>query len=213
MRAVLLGPPGVGKGTQAKLMMEQYGVPQVSTGDMLREAVAAGTPIGLSAKQYMDSGNLVPDEVIIGVVEERMKKPDMREGFLLDGFPRTLPQAEALEGLLGRLNMPLDAVVAFEVDDEELVRRLGGRRTCPSCSATYHIHNAPPRVESVCDKCNGTLITRDDDQPDAIRNRLEVYKQLTQPLIDFYKQKGRLKTISALGGPQDIFRLVRQALG
>jgi adenylate kinase len=213
VRVVLLGPPGVGKGTQAKLMQEHYRIPQISTGDMLREAVADGTPIGGKAKSYMDAGELVPDDVMIGVVEERLVKPDAVHGCLLDGFPRTVPQAQALETLLARSGKPLDAAVALEADEEELVRRLSGRRTCPACSATYHVVNAPPRTEGVCDRCGGTLVTRDDDQPEAVRNRLKVYAAQTEPLIAFYAERGLLRRVDAAGSVDQVFALVREVLG
>lgn len=212
MRVVLLGPPGVGKGTQAKLLQERLGVPQISTGDLLREAVAQGTAIGLKAKTYMDAGELVPDEVIIGIVEERLAKPDAREGFLLDGFPRTVPQAEALTALLEKHSIPLDAVLALEGDEDTLVRRLSGRRVCSSCAATYHVDNAPPKVEGVCDKCSGTLIVRDDDKPEAIRNRLQVYARSTAPLLEFYRNRGQLLTVDATGTASEVFEAAWAAL-
>jgi adenylate kinase len=209
---VLLGPPGVGKGTQAKLLQERLGVPQISTGDLLREAVARATPIGLKAKTYMDAGELVPDDVIIGIVEERLAKPDAREGFLLDGFPRTVPQAEALAALLDKHSIPLDAVLALEGNEETLVRRLSGRRVCSSCAATYHVDNAPPKVEGVCDQCSGSLIVRDDDRPEAIRNRLQVYARSTAPLLDFYRERGQLLTVDASGTAAEVFEAVWAAL-
>ncbi|MEP0766080.1 MAG: adenylate kinase [Fimbriimonadia bacterium] len=212
MRLVLLGPPGVGKGTQAKLLQERLGVPQISTGDLLREAVARATPIGLKAKTYMDAGELVPDDVIIGIVEERLAKPDAREGFLLDGFPRTVPQAEALAALLDKHSIPLDAVLALEGNEETLVRRLSGRRVCSSCAATYHVDNAPPKVEGVCDQCSGSLIVRDDDRPEAIRNRLQVYARSTAPLLDFYRERGQLLTVDASGTAAEVFEAVWAAL-
>jgi len=212
VRLVLLGPPGVGKGTQAKLLQERLGVPQISTGDLLREAVARATPIGLKAKTYMDAGELVPDDVIIGIVEERLAKPDAREGFLLDGFPRTVPQAEALAALLDKHSIPLDAVLALEGNEETLVRRLSGRRVCSSCAATYHVDNAPPKVEGVCDQCSGSLIVRDDDRPEAIRNRLQVYARSTAPLLDFYRERGQLLTVDASGTAAEVFEAVWAAL-
>ena len=212
MRLVLLGPPGVGKGTQAKLLQERLGVPQISTGDLLREAVAQATPIGLKAKTYMDAGELVPDDVIIGIVEERLSKPDAKEGFLLDGFPRTVPQAEALAALLEKHSIPLDAVLAFEGEEDTLVRRLSGRRVCGSCAATYHVDNAPPKVEDVCDICSGKLIVRDDDKPEAIRNRLQVYARSTAPLLDYYRERGQLLTVDASGTATEVFEAAWSAL-
>ncbi len=206
---MLLGPPGAGKGTQAAYLAERYGVRHISTGDILREAKAAGTPLGLLAKGYMDRGELVPDEVVIGLVKERLAQPDIRErGFLLDGFPRTVAQAEALDRLLEELGMPLEAVLNLRVDPELLARRLTLRRSCPACGAVYHLENRPPKVEGVCDICGGALVQRPDDAEETVRNRLAVYSRQTEPLIAYYTGRGLLVEID---GEQPI-EAVRQAI-
>ena len=202
MRVVLLGPPGAGKGTQARRLAERWSVPQVSTGDMLREAVAKGTPLGLEARRYMDAGELVPDAVIIGLVRERLAQPDGRKGFVLDGFPRTPAQAEALDRLLEGEGAPLERVVLFELDDEDLVARLGGRLVCRSCGRNYHLRLSPPRVPGRCDACGGELYQRADDDEATIRRRLAVYLRDTRPLVDYYRRRGLLATISG-GGTVD----------
>ncbi|MGE5553247.1 MAG: adenylate kinase [Betaproteobacteria bacterium] len=208
-RIVLLGPPGAGKGTQAGFLKERYGVVHVSTGDILREAKAAGTPLGLLAKGYMDRGELVPDEVVIGLVRERLSQPDVRaKGFLLDGFPRTVAQAEALDQLLRELGLPLEAVLNLQVDPELLTRRLSLRRSCPACGGVYHLENRPPQREGVCDACGATLVQRPDDAEETVRNRLAVYARQTQPLIDYYAARGLLRN---LDGEQPI-EAVRQAI-
>ena len=195
MRLMMLGPPGAGKGTIAKKLVAKYGFPQLSTGDLLRAAVAEGTELGTKAKTYMDAGELVPDAVVIGLIEERLKQSDCREGFILDGFPRTLPQAEALAGIT-----ELQAVVNLDVSDEEVVARLSGRRTCKQCGAIYHVRNIPPAVEGRCDRCEGELFQRDDDQEEAIRNRLSVYRNQTLPLIDYYREAGILHDVDGAAG-------------
>ena len=195
MRLMMLGPPGAGKGTIAKKLVAKYGFPQLSTGDLLRAAVAEGTELGTKAKTYMDAGELVPDAVVIGLIEERLKQSDCREGFILDGFPRTLPQAEALAGIT-----ELQAVVNLDVSDEEVVARLSGRRTCKQCGAIYHVRNIPPTVEGRCDRCEGELFQRDDDQEEAIRNRLSVYRNQTLPLIDYYREAGILHDVDGAAG-------------
>ncbi len=200
MQAILLGPPGAGKGTQAKMLTERYRVPQVSTGDILRAAVAAGTPLGKEAKAYMDRGALVPDEVVIGIVRDRLGEPDCRKGYLLDGFPRTVAQAEALTRMLKKLGAPLPRVVSLEVGEEELVRRLSGRRTCQA------------RVEGTCDKCGGRLIQREDDKEETIRHRLQVYRKQTEPLIGYYQNQGLLKTVNGLGEAGEVLARVSRAL-
>lgn len=212
MRLVLLGAPGVGKGTQAKLISEKLGIPQVSTGDMLRRAETAGTEVGLRAKKYMDAGDLVPDEVIIGVVEERLREPDCQLGYILDGFPRTLAQAQALDHLLRRLDTPLHTVLAFEVGEEEIIRRLGGRRVCVSCQATFHDTNQPPKQPGVCDKCQGALVIRDDDTPNAILHRLKVYGELTEPLLAFYAERGLLHRVDASRPVDEVMQTVTEVL-
>ncbi|HET7853686.1 MAG TPA: adenylate kinase [Candidatus Methylomirabilis sp.] len=212
MRAILLGPPGAGKGTQAKMLTERYGVPQVSTGDILRAAVAAGTPLGKEAKTHMDRGALVPDEVVIGIVRDRLGEPDCRKGYLLDGFPRTVAQAEALTRMLKKLGAPLPRVVSLEVAEEELVKRLSGRRTCQGCGALFHVEFHPPRGEGTCDKCGGRLIQREDDKEETIRRRLQVYRKQTEPLIDYYEKQGLLKTVNGLGETGEVFARVSKAL-
>eukprot|EP00727_Mastigamoeba_balamuthi_P002687 m51a1_g12415 putative adenylate kinase (226) ;mRNA; r:733749-734690 len=192
VRVVLLGPPGAGKGTAASGIVSEFGVPQISTGDMLRAAVAAGTRTGLEAKQYMDAGKLVPDTTIVAVVQERISQPDCASGFILDGFPRTVPQAEALDKALAKCGAALTAVLSFEVEDEDLVARLGGRRTCAKCGAPYHLRNMPPRVAGVCDKCGGQLVQRADDNEATIRKRLETFHAQTAPVAEYYRKSGGL---------------------
>lgn len=205
MNLILLGPPGAGKGTQAKMLMEKYSIPQISTGDILRGAVKAGTEMGKKAKEYMDAGGLVPDEVVIGIINDRLKEDDCADGYMLDGFPRTVPQAEALDDVLADMGSKIDHVISIEVADDELVKRLTGRRTCSKCGAGYHVMFDPPKEEGKCDKCGGDLIQRDDDNVETVTNRLKVYKESTQPLIDFYQNKGLIRGIDGVGGIKDIF--------
>ncbi len=212
MRIVLFGPPGAGKGTQAGLLSEKYGSAHISTGDILREAVANKTEVGLKAKGYMDKGELVPDEVVIAIAKEKLSSIGDK-GFILDGFPRTIAQAQALDEALAEIGKPLDAVVNLQVDDEELVRRLSGRRVCPSCGEPYHTDSKRPRVEGKCDKCGADLVHRADDQPDAIRNRLKVYNTQTSPVLGYYEQRGVLRNIPATGGIGEILDRVAAALG
>ena len=213
MKLILLGPPGAGKGTQAVRLVEHYKIPQISTGDILRKAVKEGTEMGAMAKGYMDKGALVPDEVVIGIIRDRILEPDCKNGYILDGFPRTIAQAEALDEMLGKMNSHLDHVVNIAVNDEEIVKRLTGRRTCPACGAGYHIQFDPPAKEGVCDKCGGALIQRDDDTEGTIRSRLKVYREQTEPLISFYGTKGLLRTIPGEGGMEEIFNSILIALG
>jgi len=212
MDIILLGPPGSGKGTQAQKMVERYHIPQISTGDMLRGAVKEQTPLGVEAKRYMDQGKLVPDEVVVGIVRERLKESDCKGGFILDGFPRTVPQAEALDSTLGEMKREINHVVSIEVPNEELVKRLTGRRTCRSCGAMYHLMFDPPRQEGVCDKCGGELYQRDDDQEETIRARLQVYEEQTTPLIAYYRGKGLLRAIDGVGAIEEIFRNIVQTI-
>ncbi|PLY01131.1 MAG: adenylate kinase [Desulfuromonas sp.] len=209
MKLILLGPPGAGKGTQAKMLTEAFGIPQISTGDILRAAVKEGTAMGLKAKSFMDAGALVPDEVVIGIVAERLQKPDCDAGFILDGFPRTVPQADALGDNLRDLDKNLDAVISLEVDVEALVERLTGRRTCKDCGRGYHVTFDPSKIEGVCDACGGELFQRDDDQEETIRKRLDVYNEQTSPLIDYYAKAGLLKS---LDGMQQIDKVQQQML-
>jgi adenylate kinase len=212
MDLILLGPPGSGKGTQAKRMVERYHIPQISTGDMLRAALKEKTPLGLEAKQYMDQGKLVPDEVVVGIVRERLKAPDCQGGFILDGFPRTVPQAEALGTTLKAMNRGIDHVISIEVANAELLKRLGGRRTCRNCGVMYHLMFDPPKKEGVCDKCGGELYQRDDDQEKTIRARLKVYDKQTAPLIAYYRGMGLLRTIDGIGEVEDIFQRIVTAI-
>jgi adenylate kinase len=199
MRVVLLGPPGAGKGTQARRLAARWSVPQVATGDMLREAVARGTTLGLEARRYMDTGELVPDSVIIGLVRERLAQPDGRKGFVLDGFPRTAAQAEALDQMLEAEGTPLDRVVLFQVPDEEPVARLSGRRVCRGCGRNYHLTLSPSRTAGVCDHCGGELYQRTDDEEATVRRRLAVYARDTRPLVEYYRRRGLLATIAGTG--------------
>ena len=201
MKLILLGPPGAGKGTQAKMLMDRFGIPQISTGDILRAAVKDGTPMGLKAKSFMDAGGLVPDEVVVGIVRERLQKADCAKGFILDGFPRTVLQADALKESLLALGKDLDAVVSLDVDVEALVERLTGRRTCRDCGRGFHVKFDPPLVSGKCDTCGGELLQRDDDQELTIRHRLEVYSEQTSPLVDYYRSAGLL---TAVDGMQEI---------
>jgi adenylate kinase len=213
MDFILLGPPGAGKGTQAKLMIDKWSIPQVSTGDILRAAVREGTDLGVEAKGFMDSGGLVPDRVVIGIIAERLKEKDAADGFILDGFPRTIPQAEALQEILDQLGRSIDHVISIEVDDEELVTRLTGRRMCKGCGESFHVVFNPSTKEGVCDRCNGELYQRDDDQEETIRQRLSVYSEQTQPLIAYYEKQGRLRRIEGTGSIENIFTRVLEAAG
>jgi adenylate kinase len=213
MRLVLFGPPGAGKGTQARAICERYGVVHLSTGDMLRAARKNATPVGQRAAPFMDAGKLVPDDVIVGVIEERIREPDCGPGFLLDGFPRTVPQASALEEMLTRVGLRLDAVLSLEVSDQEVVRRLGGRATCPACQATYHAVSLPPRVPGRCDQDATALVQRTDDTESAITQRLATFHAQTDPLKAIYQGQGLLRPVAGEGSPQDIQDRIRQALG
>ncbi len=212
MNIILLGPPGAGKGTQAKMLVEEYQIPQISTGDILRAAVKEGSPLGKEAKACMDKGELVPDSVVIGIVEERIQQPDCAKGYMLDGFPRTVPQAEALDGMLQNLSSQIDHVVSIEVAKEELVGRLTGRRTCRECGAGFHVMFDPPKQEGVCDKCGGELYQRDDDNVETVTSRLEVYESQTLPLIDYYQEQGKIRPIDGVGEIKEIFGRVTQVL-
>jgi adenylate kinase len=213
MRLVLLGAPGAGKGTQAKKLIEKYAIPQISTGDLLRAAVGAGTPLGKEAKSYMDKGELVPDKVVLGMVEERLKQDDSKKGYILDGFPRNTAQAEALDKMLGSLGMPLQAALSVDVPFDDLMKRLTGRRTCRACGQMYNVYFNPSKKGGECDKCGGELFQRDDDKEETIKKRLEVYNSQTAPLINYYKGKGILKTVSGTGSIDKIFKDVCNTLG
>jgi len=210
---VLLGPPGAGKGTQAGRIVAEYGLPHVSTGDILRGAVKNQTAMGLEAKKYMDAGNLVPDSVVIGIVKDRLQEADTAKGFLMDGFPRTIPQAEALDSALDDLDRAITKVLVVLVDEEDLVRRLSGRRVCRSCQTPFHVMFNKPRVEGVCDKCGGELYQRDDDSEATVRNRLEVYRNQTEPLIDYYDRAGLVARIDGAKAPDEVYEDLRMALG
>ncbi|MCX8094004.1 MAG: adenylate kinase [Candidatus Goldbacteria bacterium] len=200
---ILLGPPGAGKGTYSEKLIKFYKIPQISTGDILRAAVKQGTELGKQAKDYMDKGLLVPDEIIVGIIEDRIKEPDCKNGFLLDGFPRTVAQADALEFIFNKNNLKLNAVIDFTVREDILYKRLTGRRLCKNCGANYNIFTLPPKKEGVCDRCGSELYQRDDDKEEVIAKRLSVYKSQTEPLIDYYKKRGLLKSIDASEGTID----------
>ncbi len=195
------------------MLIEKYGIPQISTGDILRKAVADGTPLGKEAKIVMDSGGLVPDSVVIGLVKERLAQDDCKKGYILDGFPRTTPQAEELDNVLAGMNAPLDTALSVDVDMGDLMKRLTGRRTCKSCQQMYNLHFSPPQKDGVCDKCSGELYQRDDDQEATIKNRLEVYEKSTAPLIDYYGKKNILKSVEGTGSIDDIFNKICSVLG
>jgi adenylate kinase len=213
MNIILLGPPGAGKGTQAKRLIDKYGIPQISTGDMLRAALKAGTPLGLEAKKFMDQGALVPDSVVIGLVKERIQKDDCRSGYMLDGFPRNVSQAETLDKMLGELGQKIDHVVNIDVPKEELIGRLTGRRTCRNCGAGFHVMFDPPKATGVCDKCSGELYQRDDDNETTVKSRLDVYDNQTKPLTDYYQKQGKVRNIPGVGQMGEIFVLITRALG
>jgi adenylate kinase len=202
---ILLGPPGAGKGTQAKRLSARFGIPQISTGDMLRDAVKNGTPLGKQAKGFMDSGGLVPDEVVIGIVRERLGADDCAKGFILDGFPRTIPQAQALDRVAGELGKEIRFVLSLEVDPAELMERLCGRRTCTACGAMYHVKFHVPKTPGTCDKCGAPLVQRDDDKEETIRKRLENYDRATAPLLEYYKNTGKIRSVMASGDIDAIF--------
>ena len=209
MKLILLGPPGAGKGTQAEMLVKKLGVPQISTGDILRSAVKNATPVGLKAKSYMDAGDLVPDDVIIGIVKERLEEKDCQTGYIFDGMPRTIAQAQALDSQ----GVVIDVVLSIEVTDEEIQARLGGRRTCPDCGMTYHVTSKPPSAPGICDSCGSELIIRIDDSEDTIRNRLVNYHNETAPLKEYYRKQGKLKSVKGAASVADTTAAVHQILG
>lgn len=209
MKLILLGAPGAGKGTQADIVSRKLNIPTISTGNILRAAVKNGTPIGLVAKSYMESGGLVPDDVIIGIVRERLSEPDCKNGYILDGMPRTIGQAKALEDA----GVAIDTVLVIDISDAEIESRMTGRRTCGQCSATYHVLTNPPKSENVCDACGAELVIRKDDQPETVRNRLHVYHQETEPLIEFYKSRGKLKSVDNQPTIEATTEVIFKALG
>jgi len=208
MRLVLLGAPGAGKGTQAKKLVEKYGIPQISTGDILRKAVVDGTPLGKEAKSYMDKGELVPDSIVIGLVNERITQDDYKKGYILDGFPRNTAQAEALDKVLEEMKVPLHAVLNIDVGRDVLLKRLTGRRACRNCQQMYNVYFSPPKKEGVCDECGGELSQRDDDKEETVRKRLDVYDAQTLPLIKYYEEKGILKSVNGTGNIEEVFKNV-----
>lgn len=212
MNLILLGPPGAGKGTQAKRIVEKYGIPQISTGDMFREAVAKGTELGKKAKEYMDRGELVPDEIVIGIVRERLSQPDCERGFILDGFPRTINQAEALDEMLDDMGRRIDAVINIVVPDEEILKRIVYRRICKECGAVYNLIFNPPKQDGVCDKCGGELYQRDDDREETVKERLRVYKEQTEPLVRYYSQKGIIHDIDGTKDIEDVWKQIESVL-
>lgn len=208
MKLILLGAPGAGKGTQAEILSEHLHIPTISTGNIIREALKSGTEMGLKAKEYMDSGRLVPDDVVIGIIRDRLAESDCQNGFILDGFPRTIPQAEALD----RMGIAIDRVVDIEVADETITRRVSGRRVCPGCGSTYHLDYKKPKADGVCDRCGDTLVQRKDDQPETVRDRLKVYHDQTEPLKDYYQSCGKLVIVEGQEEVADTTRLTLAAV-
>lgn len=213
MRLILLGAPGAGKGTQAINLSEWLDVPHISTGDIFRHNIRSGTPLGKLAKEYIDKGALVPDEVTIGIVKDRLQQDDCRKGFILDGFPRTIPQAESLEKVLAEMRAALDYVVDISVPDHEIVKRLSGRRVCPECGMSYHLHYGPPKAEGVCDGCGASLVQREDDREETVQKRLKTYHDQTEPLIGYYKKKGKLLVVEGKDKIEDTTAEMFKVLG
>ena len=209
MKLILLGAPGAGKGTQAEILSAKLGIPTISTGNILRAAIKDGTPTGVKAKSYIDAGQLVPDEVIIGIIDERLSQDDCRGGYILDGVPRTIAQAEALE----KAGVRFDAVISIEISEDEILRRMSGRRVCEACGSSYNVEAVPPRVEGICDNCGGKLIQRKDDTPETVRERLKVYHTETEPLVGFYAQRGLLKSVAVNGTKEATAQAILAALG
>lgn len=213
MKIIMLGAPGAGKGTQAKLIGEKYGIPHISTGDIFRANIKNGTALGMEAKSYMDQGVLVPDELTVKILLDRVSQEDCVGGYVLDGFPRTIPQAEVLENALTGLNDKVDYVIDVDVPDENIIKRMSGRRACVGCGATYHIEYIKPRTEGICDDCGQELVLRDDDRPETVGKRLDVYHEQTQPLVDFYQKKGILKTVDGTREMNEVFDSIIEILG
>ena len=213
MKIIMLGAPGAGKGTQAKMIADKYGVPHISTGDIFRANIKNGTELGMEAKKYMDQGLLVPDELTVRILLDRVAQDDCKNGYVLDGFPRTIPQAEVLDSELTKLGDHIDYAINVDVPDENIVKRMSGRRACLPCGATYHIEHVPPKKEGICDVCGSELVLRDDDKPETVKNRLNVYHEQTQPLIDFYTEKGVLKTVDGTVPMEEVFAAITAILG
>ncbi len=213
MKIIMLGAPGAGKGTQAQMIADKYNIPHISTGDIFRANIKNGTELGKKAKEYMDKGQLVPDELTVELLLDRVAKDDCKEGYVLDGFPRTIPQADVLDKELTKLGDKVDFAVNVDVPDENIVRRMSGRRACLKCGATYHIEHIPPKTEGICDKCGSELVQRDDDKPETVQNRLTVYHEQTQPLIDYYDKKNILKTVDGTKDMQEVFSDIVNILG
>lgn len=212
MKIIMLGAPGAGKGTQAKMIASKYGIPHVSTGDIFRANIKNGTELGKKAKEYMDQGLLVPDELTVKILLDRVAQDDCKDGYVLDGFPRTIPQAEVLDKALTELGDHIDFAIDVDVPDENIIRRMSGRRACLTCGATYHIEHVPPKKEGICDTCGSELVLRDDDKAETVKNRLDVYHKQTQPLIDYYTNKGILKTVDGTVDMQDVFKAITSIL-
>lgn len=213
MKIIMLGAPGAGKGTQAKMIAAKYGIPHISTGDIFRANIKNGTELGAKAKEYMDKGLLVPDELVVDLVIDRFKEPDCAKGYVLDGFPRTIPQAEALDKALTAIGESVDYAINVEVPDENILRRMGGRRACLSCGATYHIEFNPTKKEGICDVCGAETVLRDDDKPETVQKRLDVYHAQTQPLIDYYTKAGKLAEVDGTQNMDDVFAAIVDLLG
>ncbi len=213
MKIIMLGAPGAGKGTQAKMIADKYSIPHISTGDIFRANIKNGTELGMEAKKYMDQGQLVPDELTVRILLDRVAQADCKNGYVLDGFPRTIPQAEVLDAELTKLGDQIDYAIDVDVPDENIVKRMSGRRACVACGATYHIVHIPPKTEGICDKCGSELILRDDDAPETVLKRLGVYHEQTQPLIDFYTKKNILKTVDGTVDSADVFAAIVGILG
>ena len=213
MKIIMLGAPGAGKGTQAKMIAEKYSIPHISTGDIFRANIKGCTELGMEAKKYMDQGQLVPDELTVKILLDRVAKDDCKNGYVLDGFPRTIPQAEVLDKALSELGDAVDYAIDVDVPDENIINRMGGRRACVTCGATYHMVHVPPKQEGICDKCGSELILRDDDKPETVKKRLDVYHAQTQPLIEYYTKKGILKSVDGTADMMDVYAKITDILG